>query len=215
MDPNGCTFPPLLCPRLPTVEKFVQVSWYPYGISHGKMMMMLFKQTIFFQTNMVLHFNHQFWFKIQRYQIWYYSVFWYLLCKQNSNYFDKNKNLFFWSLFSLIIIEYTNEICWFCLFPDLEQVNDWSKASYTDVNTPVSPCISLQWTRRDGCLVNLPQPLLVQGDIIFLRPGQTVPGKCQQVDVSSSMFSFNVSIISFESEPIQRERYCIWLNNRH
>ena len=32
---------PLLCPRSPTVEKFVQVSWYPYGISHGKMMMMM------------------------------------------------------------------------------------------------------------------------------------------------------------------------------
>ena len=35
MDPNGRTFPPLLCPRSPTVERFVQVSWYPYGISHA------------------------------------------------------------------------------------------------------------------------------------------------------------------------------------
>ena len=30
----------LLCPRSPTGEKFVQVSWSPYGISHRKMMMM-------------------------------------------------------------------------------------------------------------------------------------------------------------------------------
>ena len=40
MDPNGLAFPSLLYPRSPTVEKFVQVSWYPYGISQGKMMMM-------------------------------------------------------------------------------------------------------------------------------------------------------------------------------
>ena len=31
----------LLCPRSPTVEKFFQVSWYPYGISHGKMMQLM------------------------------------------------------------------------------------------------------------------------------------------------------------------------------
>ena len=39
INPNGLTFPSLLWSRLPTVEKFVQVSWYPYGISQRKMMM--------------------------------------------------------------------------------------------------------------------------------------------------------------------------------
>ena len=31
-----------LCPRSPPVEKFVQISQYPYGISQGKMMILIY-----------------------------------------------------------------------------------------------------------------------------------------------------------------------------
>ncbi|XP_051790237.1 transmembrane protein 94-like [Erpetoichthys calabaricus] len=46
---------------------------------------------------------------------------------------------------------------------------------YPDLLTPPSQSISLQWTYRDGCLVNLPVSLLVKGDIVALRPGQEAP----------------------------------------
>lgn len=37
---------------------------------------------------------------------------------------------------------------------------------------PFTPSWSLHWAYRDGHLVNLPVSLLVEGDIIALRPGQ-------------------------------------------
>lgn len=37
---------------------------------------------------------------------------------------------------------------------------------------PFAPSWSLHWAYRDGHLVNLPVSLLVEGDIIALRPGQ-------------------------------------------
>ncbi|KAL8593272.1 hypothetical protein ACOMHN_009926 [Nucella lapillus] len=60
--------------------------------------------------------------------------------------------------------------------------NKWTLKSYSDLNTPISPCISLQWTQRDGRLVNLPQALLVRGDIIYLRPGHKAPAKCEEIE---------------------------------
>ncbi|KAM3860003.1 transmembrane protein 94 [Diretmus argenteus] len=48
----------------------------------------------------------------------------------------------------------------------------WSSALYPDLYTPSSPSWSLHWTYRDSQLVNLPISLLVEGDIIALRPGQ-------------------------------------------
>ncbi|XP_039990740.1 transmembrane protein 94 isoform X3 [Xiphias gladius] len=48
----------------------------------------------------------------------------------------------------------------------------WSPSQYPDLYTPSSPSWSLHWTYRDSQLVNLPVSLLVEGDIIALRPGQ-------------------------------------------
>ncbi|KAF7649423.1 hypothetical protein LDENG_00140690 [Lucifuga dentata] len=48
----------------------------------------------------------------------------------------------------------------------------WSPSFYPDLYTPSSPSWSLHWTYRDSQLVNLPVSLLVEGDIIALRPGQ-------------------------------------------
>ncbi|XP_077406450.1 transmembrane protein 94 isoform X3 [Vanacampus margaritifer] len=48
----------------------------------------------------------------------------------------------------------------------------WPASLYPDLYTPSSPSWSLHWTYRDSQLVNLPVSLLVEGDIIVLRPGQ-------------------------------------------
>ncbi|XP_034830501.1 transmembrane protein 94 isoform X3 [Maniola hyperantus] len=55
----------------------------------------------------------------------------------------------------------------------------WKEHHYPHLCAPFSPCVILQWTYRDGVIVNLPWALLVEGDIIVLRPGQEVPGHCQ------------------------------------
>lgn len=64
----------------------------------------------------------------------------------------------------------------------ITQVNDylsgcvgdvrWPTSMYPDLYTPSSPSWSLHWTYRDSHLVNLPCSLLVEGDIVALRPGQ-------------------------------------------
>ncbi|KAB0400688.1 hypothetical protein E2I00_008313, partial [Balaenoptera physalus] len=48
----------------------------------------------------------------------------------------------------------------------------WLDAMYPDLHMPFAPSWSLHWAYRDGHLVNLPVSLLVEGDIIALRPGQ-------------------------------------------
>ncbi|XP_066253701.1 transmembrane protein 94 isoform X1 [Euwallacea similis] len=59
---------------------------------------------------------------------------------------------------------------------------NWKSESYPNLYTPFSPCITLQWTYRDGKLVNLPWSLLVKDDIILVRPGQVSPGYCEALD---------------------------------
>lgn len=62
-------------------------------------------------------------------------------------------------------------------------IDAWrSNEFYPHSHSPQSPCISLQWTFRDGRRVNLPTALLVPGDIILLCPGRVAPGKCRNVD---------------------------------
>ncbi|CAG2113307.1 unnamed protein product, partial [Medioppia subpectinata] len=67
---------------------------------------------------------------------------------------------------------------------DSQQLIDlWkSQRYYPHVNTPQSPCISLQWTFRDRRRVNLPAPLLVAGDVILMSPGRAAPAKCRSID---------------------------------
>ncbi|XP_046898248.1 transmembrane protein 94-like [Hypomesus transpacificus] len=55
-----------------------------------------------------------------------------------------------------------------------QPVPDWSQG-YCNLLTPPSQAVSLQWVYRDGQLVNLPVSLLVEGDIIALRPGLPAP----------------------------------------
>ncbi|XP_042882289.1 transmembrane protein 94-like isoform X5 [Penaeus japonicus] len=62
----------------------------------------------------------------------------------------------------------------------------WSAENYPHLHSPLSPCITLQWTLRDGNTVNLPWSLLVRGDVIFLKPGQKVPAKCRPLQDSST-----------------------------
>uniref|UniRef100_W5N072 Transmembrane protein 94 n=1 Tax=Lepisosteus oculatus TaxID=7918 RepID=W5N072_LEPOC len=48
----------------------------------------------------------------------------------------------------------------------------WVPSLYPDLYTPSSPSWSLHWAYRDGQLVNTPISVLVEGDVIALRPGQ-------------------------------------------
>uniref|UniRef100_A0A182JHX8 Cation-transporting P-type ATPase C-terminal domain-containing protein n=1 Tax=Anopheles atroparvus TaxID=41427 RepID=A0A182JHX8_ANOAO len=58
---------------------------------------------------------------------------------------------------------------------------DWTIENYPHLCSPLSPCVTLQWTYRDGRVVNLPWALLVRGDHIVMRPGQVSPGTCNEV----------------------------------
>ncbi|XP_053607404.1 transmembrane protein 94 isoform X2 [Plodia interpunctella] len=55
----------------------------------------------------------------------------------------------------------------------------WNEEHFPHLCAPFSPCVILQWTYRDATIVNLPWALLVEGDVVVLRPGQEVPGHCQ------------------------------------
>uniref|UniRef100_A0A1I8Q6P6 Transmembrane protein 94 n=1 Tax=Stomoxys calcitrans TaxID=35570 RepID=A0A1I8Q6P6_STOCA len=63
-----------------------------------------------------------------------------------------------------------------------ELCSDWQACNYPHNCCPMSPCVSLQWTYRDGVIVNLPWALLVKGDYIVLRPGHITPGPCTEVN---------------------------------
>ncbi|XP_059617967.1 transmembrane protein 94 isoform X2 [Phlebotomus argentipes] len=58
----------------------------------------------------------------------------------------------------------------------------WTPTNYPHLCSPLSPCVTLQTTIRDGKVVNLPWALLVRGDHIVIRPGQIAPGKCRQAN---------------------------------
>ncbi|XP_055549680.1 transmembrane protein 94 isoform X2 [Wyeomyia smithii] len=62
-----------------------------------------------------------------------------------------------------------------------ELCREWTAANYPHICSPLSPCVTLQWTYRDGKIVNLPWALLVRGDHIVMRPGQVSPGTCTEI----------------------------------
>lgn len=64
----------------------------------------------------------------------------------------------------------------------VELSEQWTKHNYPNTCSPVSPCVTLQCTYRDGELHNLPWALLVKGDYIVMRPGQTAPGCCTEIN---------------------------------
>lgn len=58
---------------------------------------------------------------------------------------------------------------------------DWAPENYPNVCSPMSPCVTLQWTYRDGKIVNLPWALLVKNDVIVIRTGSVAPGDCTEL----------------------------------
>ncbi|XP_026281983.1 transmembrane protein 94 isoform X2 [Frankliniella occidentalis] len=65
--------------------------------------------------------------------------------------------------------------------------SNWKPENYPHLCSPLSPCITLQWTHRDGKLVNLPWALLVAGDVVVMRPGQPAPGPCSPIDADRDL----------------------------
>lgn len=63
---------------------------------------------------------------------------------------------------------------------------DWTAQNYPNVSNPMSPCVTLQWTYRDGKIVNLPYALLIKNDVIVIRPGQSAPGDCTELNPKDS-----------------------------
>ena len=63
-----------------------------------------------------------------------------------------------------------------------EAESGWKPVDYPHVHTPPSASLVLQWTLRDGHLVNLPWALLVKGDLVMLREGQPAPGLCSALN---------------------------------
>lgn len=59
---------------------------------------------------------------------------------------------------------------------------NWTRENYPNIRSPLSPCVTLQLTYRDGQLVNLPWALLVKDDAIVMRPGQIAPTECTELD---------------------------------
>lgn len=59
---------------------------------------------------------------------------------------------------------------------------EWTDDNYPNLCSPVSPCVTLQWTYRNERIVNLPWALLVRDDLIIIRPGQVAPGGCETLD---------------------------------
>lgn len=60
----------------------------------------------------------------------------------------------------------------------------WTVANFINLHTPITPCILLQWVLRDGETVNVNTCLLVEGDVIVLRPGQVAVAHCVDCLVS-------------------------------
>lgn len=59
--------------------------------------------------------------------------------------------------------------------------DDWTTENYPNICSPMSPCVTLQLSYRDGKLINIPWALLVKNDVIIIRPGQTAPGDCTEM----------------------------------
>jgi hypothetical protein len=69
------------------------------------------------------------------------------------------------------------------LLSNEEDMEYWTNGHFLpQLYLPHSPCISLQWTIRDGKTVNLPTVLLVKGDIIRMCPGMPAPGMCENLE---------------------------------
>lgn len=82
-----------------------------------------------------------------------------------------------------------------------ELCGEWESFNYPHLCCPISPCVSLQWTYRDGMILNLPWALLVRGDHIVLRPGHITPGPCKEVNGKKSFNAHEIYGIAKMNDP--------------
>ncbi|XP_030634876.1 transmembrane protein 94-like [Chanos chanos] len=78
--------------------------------------------------------------------------------------------------------------------------SEWMKGT-EDLFAPPSQAVSLQWTYRDSQLVNLPVSLLVEGDIISLRPGNKAPTGLRGVQDEEHVVLSRGDVFSHLSSP--------------
>ncbi|KAL9880064.1 transmembrane protein 94 isoform X1 [Glossina fuscipes] len=78
---------------------------------------------------------------------------------------------------------------------------EWQPCNYPHLCCPLSPCVSLQWTYRDGVIVNLPWALLVKGDYIVIRPGHITPGPCAEINGKRIFKAHEIYGVSNNVEP--------------
>lgn len=76
-------------------------------------------------------------------------------------------------------------LSYFVLSDTLGKDVKWPDSMYPDLHMPYAPSWSLHWAYRDGHLVNLPVSLLVEGDVIALRPGQESFASLRGIKVTS------------------------------
>uniref|UniRef100_A0A0R3RQK5 Transmembrane protein 94 n=1 Tax=Elaeophora elaphi TaxID=1147741 RepID=A0A0R3RQK5_9BILA len=84
---------------------------------------------------------------------------------------------------------------------------------YEHLYTPSSDAMNLQWTYRDHKLVNVPWMLLVNGDIIELRGGQSPPCRCMSqhgdiIDLGDKLQS--LEILCPETHGILPSKSTLW-----
>lgn len=84
---------------------------------------------------------------------------------------------------------------------ELELCSEWSASNYPHLCSPLSPCVTLQWTYRDGVIVNLPWALLVKDDYIVLRPGQITPGPCVEINGKKTFMAHEIYGVAQTTEP--------------
>ncbi|TRY64395.1 hypothetical protein DNTS_017092 [Danionella cerebrum] len=70
-----------------------------------------------------------------------------------------------------------------------------------DLLSPLSAAVSCQWTFRDGKLVNLPICLLVEDDIIALRPGSEAPTELRGIQEAEHVVLSRSDVFSHLSSP--------------
>lgn len=75
----------------------------------------------------------------------------------------------------------------------------WAPSLYPDLYTPISSSWSLHWTFRDERLVNVPVSLLVEGDVIALRPGQEAFASLRGIKVITLFLMLTLYPFQFSS----------------
>lgn len=83
----------------------------------------------------------------------------------------------------------------------VELSNKWDSNNFPHIYSPLSPCVSLQWCYRDGQVLNLPWALLVEGDRIVLRPGQTAPEDCIELNGRHKFLAGETYRLKTQNEP--------------